>query len=62
MWKPAVIESVDGRQKSAKVYIIIYSGYFVSDCQKMALAIDSLNLWVEQTIALGKIDKTLLDE
>lgn len=31
-----------------------------SELEKMALAIDSLNLWVEQTIASGKIDKTLL--
>ena len=28
-----------------------------SDLEKMALAIDSLNLWVDQTIASGKIDK-----
>ena len=27
---------------------------------KMALAIDSLNLWLDQTIASGKIDKNLL--
>lgn len=30
------------------------------ELEKMALAIDSLNLWVEQTIATGKIDKNLL--
>ena len=28
-----------------------------SNLEKMALAIDSLNLWVDQTIASGKIDK-----
>ena len=32
-----------------------------SDLEKMALAIDSLNLWVDQTIASGKIDKKLLE-
>ena len=30
--------------------------------KKMALAIDSLNLWLDQTIAAGKIDKNLLLE
>lgn len=29
---------------------------------KMALAIDSLNLWIERTIASGKIDKDLLQD
>ncbi len=32
------------------------------DLEKMALAIDSLNLWVDQTIASGKIDKNLLEK
>lgn len=32
------------------------------DLEKMALAIDSLNLWVDQTIASGKIDKKLLED
>lgn len=31
-----------------------------SELEKMALAIDSLNLWTEHTIATGKIDKNLL--
>lgn len=31
-----------------------------SELEKMALAIDSLNLWMEHTIATGKIDKSLL--
>lgn len=31
-----------------------------SELEKMALAIDSLNLWIEHTIATGKIDKNLL--
>lgn len=30
------------------------------ELEKMALAIDSLNLWIEQTIVSGKIDKSLL--
>ena len=30
------------------------------ELEKMALAIDSLNLWLNQTIASGKIDKNLL--
>ena len=30
------------------------------ELEKMALTIDSLNLWLEQTIASGKIDKSLL--
>ena len=30
------------------------------ELEKMALAIDSLNLWMEHTIATGKIDKSLL--
>ena len=30
------------------------------ELEKMAMAIDSLNLWIDQTIVLGKIDKTLL--
>lgn len=33
-----------------------------SDLEKMALAIDSLNLWVDQTIASGKIDKKLFED
>lgn len=32
------------------------------ELEKMALAIDSLNLWIDQTIASGKIDKNLLEE
>lgn len=32
------------------------------ELEKMALAIDSLNLWIEHTIASGKIDKHLLPE
>ena len=30
--------------------------------EKMAMAIDSLNLWIDQTIATGKIDKKLLKD
>ncbi|MBQ8804542.1 MAG: helix-turn-helix transcriptional regulator [Tyzzerella sp.] len=30
--------------------------------EKMALAIDSLNLWIDQTIVSGKIDKSLLNK
>ena len=30
------------------------------ELEKMALAIDSLNLWISSTIASGKIDKDLL--
>lgn len=30
------------------------------ELEKMSLAIDSLNLWIEQTIATGKIDKSLI--
>lgn len=30
------------------------------ELEKMALAIDSLNLWIEHTIATGKIDKNML--
>ena len=33
-----------------------------SELQKMAMAIDSLNLWIEQTIADGKIDKKMLKD
>ena len=33
-----------------------------SELQKMATAIDSLNLWIEQTIADGKIDKKMLKD
>lgn len=33
-----------------------------SELEKMALAIDSLNLWIERTIASGKIDKDLLPD
>ena len=29
------------------------------ELEKMAMAIDSLNLWIDQTIATGKIDKNL---
>ena len=32
------------------------------ELEKMALAIDSLNLWLEKTIATGKIDKNILLE
>lgn len=32
------------------------------ELEKMALAIDSLNLWVEHTIATGKIEKNLLEK
>lgn len=32
------------------------------DLEKMAMAIDSLNLWIDQTIANGKIDKFLLKD
>lgn len=32
------------------------------ELEKMALAIDSLNLWIDTTIATGKIDKTLLQD
>jgi len=32
------------------------------ELEKMALAIDSLNLWIDHTIVTGKIDKTLLED
>ena len=32
------------------------------ELEKMALVIDSLNLWLDQTIVSGKIDKDLLKE
>ena len=32
------------------------------ELEKMALVIDSLNLWLDQTIMSGKIDKRLLEE
>ena len=32
------------------------------ELKKMAMAIDSLNLWMDHTIAAGKIDKSLLPE
>lgn len=32
------------------------------ELEKMALAIDSLNLWIDNTIASGKIDKNLLPD
>lgn len=32
------------------------------ELKEMAMAIDSLNLWMDQTIASGKIDKNLLPE
>lgn len=32
------------------------------ELEKMALAIDSLNLWMEHTIATGKIDKNMLSK
>ena len=32
------------------------------ELEKMALAIDSLNLWLDHTIASGKIDKQVLEE
>ena len=32
------------------------------DLGKMAMAIDSLNLWVDQTIASGKLDEHLLEK
>ena len=32
------------------------------ELEKMALAIDSLNLWIENTIATGKIDKSLIEQ
>ena len=31
------------------------------ELEKMAMAIDSLNLWLDQTIITGKIDKNLLE-
>ena len=31
------------------------------ELEKMAMAIDSLNLWLDQTIITGKIDKKLLE-
>lgn len=31
------------------------------ELEKMAMAIDSLNLWIDQTIVTGKIDKALLN-
>lgn len=33
-----------------------------SELKKMAMAIDSLNLWIDQTIADGKIDKKMLKD
>ena len=33
-----------------------------SELEKMSMAIDSLNLWIDQTIANGKIDKKLLKD
>ena len=33
-----------------------------SELRKMAMAIDSLNLWIDQTIADGKIDKKMLKD
>lgn len=33
-----------------------------NELQKMSMAIDSLNLWIDQTIATGKIDKKLLKD
>ena len=33
-----------------------------AELEKMAMAIDSLNLWIDQTIATGKIDKKLLKD
>ena len=33
-----------------------------SELQKMVMAIDSLNLWIDQTIADGKIDKKMLKD
>lgn len=32
------------------------------ELEKMSMAIDSLNLWIDQTIATGKIDKELLKD
>ena len=32
------------------------------ELEKMSLAIDSLNLWVEQTIASGKIDEKIIEK
>ena len=32
------------------------------ELEKMAMAIDSLNLWLDQTIITGKIDKKLLED
>ena len=32
------------------------------DLEKMAMAIDSLNLWIDQTMANGKIDKELIKD
>ena len=32
------------------------------ELEKMAMAIDSLNLWIDQTIANGQIDKKLLED
>ena len=32
------------------------------ELKKMALAIDSLNLWLDQTIASGKLDKNLMSD
>ena len=29
--------------------------------KQMSMAIDSLNLWVENTIATGRLDKSMLD-
>jgi transcriptional regulator with XRE-family HTH domain len=33
-----------------------------TELEKMAMAIDSLNLWIDQTIANGQIDKKLLED
>ena len=32
------------------------------ELEKMALAIDSLNLWIDNTIATGKLNKELLSD
>ena len=31
------------------------------ELEKMSMAIDSLNLWIDNTIASGKIDKQMLE-
>lgn len=58
--KERLIEiTVDGEISEDEIsdFIVIKN-----ELEKMAMAIDSLNLWIDQTIATGKIDKKLLKD